>query len=440
MTLPPAGTPAPVAAVPHVQVGAAAVDDARLVLAGVRLPWARLGDGPGAPPRADGLVEVAAPQASPQRPLPVAHGGTLVLTDSTSLPVAVLEDVRPAGSDGVAGALRAPGPVPSAPSAAPAAPAPAVPSWAAPFDGAVRVVRRPPLRGELELLPRPLRLLVPSGPTPDGIPGDVLLELVTRVGSDAPDVEVVPAPLHWRGSDADALLLAALDTRSGVAHGSLAADDARWTQVRDDVLDARGAAALDPGAAAALEAWRAPVSRRGLVVLFTGLSGSGKTSLAEALVQHVRSRGLRTVTLLDGDVVRTMLTAGLGFDRAGRDLNVRRIGYVAAEIARHGGMTVCAPIAPFAATRAEVRTMVEQAGGDLVLVHVATPLAECERRDRKGLYARARAGEIPDFTGISSPYEVPTDAELVIDTTSRTIPESLAEVLEVLVTKGWLSA
>ena len=122
------------------------------------------------------------------------------------------------------------------------------------------------------------------------------------------------------------------------------------------------------------------------------------------------SEGDRTVTSLDGDVVRHHLSKGLGFSREDRETNILRIGFVAAEIARHGGLAICSPIAPFESTRAAVRRMTEQAGGGFVLIHVATPLEECERRDRKGLYAKARAGEIPDFTGISSPYEAPTDA------------------------------
>jgi len=138
------------------------------------------------------------------------------------------------------------------------------------------------------------------------------------------------------------------------------------------------------------------------------------------------------VTSLDGDVVRRHLSAGLGFSREDRETNILRIGWVAAEIARHRGIAICSPIAPFDQTRREVRAMVESAGGDFVLVHVATPLEECERRDRKGLYARARAGEIPDFTGISSPYEEPEDAAVRVDTTGRTIEDALADVLAAL--------
>ena len=154
-----------------------------------------------------------------------------------------------------------------------------------------------------------------------------------------------------------------------------------------------------------------PTSRRrsvaGLVLFFTGLSGSGKSTVAQAVIDALLEAGERTVTSLDGDVVRRNLSAGLTFSREDRETNIRRIGWVAAEISRHGGVAVCSPIAPFDATRQDVRAMTEAAGGAFFLVHVATPLEECERRDRKGLYAKARRGEIPDFTGISSPYEEP---------------------------------
>ncbi|MEU2349058.1 adenylyl-sulfate kinase [Modestobacter sp. NPDC049651] len=168
----------------------------------------------------------------------------------------------------------------------------------------------------------------------------------------------------------------------------------------------------------------------GRAVVFTGLSGAGKSTIAARLVELLLEAG-RTVTLLDGDEVRTHLSAGLGFSKADRDTNVRRIGWVAAQIAKHGGLAVCAPIAPYAATRADARRLVEaEAGpGSFVLVHVATPLAECEARDRKGLYAKARRGEIAEFTGISDPYEEPTDAELVIDTRTSGIEESARLVL-----------
>ncbi|RSN70667.1 MULTISPECIES: adenylyl-sulfate kinase [Actinomadura] len=192
-----------------------------------------------------------------------------------------------------------------------------------------------------------------------------------------------------------------------------------------------------PAVAAELAVARPPKRSRGLTVFFTGLSGSGKSTVARGLSDALIERGGRTVTLLDGDVVRRMLSAGLTFSRPDRDLNIRRIGFVASEITRHGGVAICAPIAPYAATRAEVRRMVE-AHGDFILVHVATPLEECERRDRKGLYAKARAGLIPEFTGISDPYEEPDDADLAIDTSRLTPEEAVDRVLAVLTEGGWI--
>jgi sulfate adenylyltransferase len=142
------------------------------------------------------------------------------------------------------------------------------------------------------------------------------------------------------------------------------------------------------------------------------------------------------VTLLDGDEVRRLLSAGLGFSREDIATNIARIAFVAAEVTRHGGVAVCAPIAPFAAVRADARARVG-ATGAFVLVHVATPLAECERRDRKGLYARARAGEIADLVGIDTPYEVPQDADVTIDTTGRTVDECLDVVWALLQQRGY---
>ena len=177
---------------------------------------------------------------------------------------------------------------------------------------------------------------------------------------------------------------------------------------------------------------------QGLVLFFTGLSGSGKSTLARALTDRILEQGERTVTSLDGDVVRRNLSAGLTFSKADRETNIRRIGWVAAEIARHGGVAVVSPIAPFDETRQQVREMVEDAGGHFFLIHVATPLEECERRDRKGLYAKARRGEIPEFTGISSPYEEPEDAAVRVDTTGRTIEDALDDVLVELAKSGHL--
>jgi sulfate adenylyltransferase len=182
---------------------------------------------------------------------------------------------------------------------------------------------------------------------------------------------------------------------------------------------------------------RKPRSERGLVLFLTGLSGSGKSTIARDLADVLAERSDRQVSLLDGDLVRQLLSAGLSFSRTDRDLNIARIGFVAAEIARHGGIAICAPIAPFAAARAQVRQLASEAG-DFFLIYVATPVEVCEARDRKGLYAKARAGLIGQFTGVSDPYEVPADAELVIDTSVMSRADAVQAVLQMLTSGGWL--
>jgi sulfate adenylyltransferase len=194
-----------------------------------------------------------------------------------------------------------------------------------------------------------------------------------------------------------------------------------------------------PAVARELRRARPPRSRRGFVLFLTGLSGSGKSTIARNLADVLAERGDRKVTLLDGDLVRQLLSAGLGFSPADRELNNVRIGFVAAEVSRHGGIAICAPIAPYAATRARVREMVSEVG-DFLLIHVATPVEVCEARDRKGLYAKARAGLIEQFTGISDPYEEPQDADLVIDTSRVTREQATEAVLGLLTSGGWLSA
>jgi sulfate adenylyltransferase len=167
----------------------------------------------------------------------------------------------------------------------------------------------------------------------------------------------------------------------------------------------------------------------GRTVFFTGLSGSGKSTVARALVE--RLAGTRTITLLDGDVVRTHLSKGLGFSPEDRDTNIRRIGWVAAEVTKHGGLAVCAPIAPYDATRKWVRGTVDAASGpgSFLLVWISTPLEVCEERDVKGLYAKARRGEITGFTGIDDPYEAPQDAEIVIDTSVTDLGDAVDHVI-----------
>jgi sulfate adenylyltransferase len=172
-------------------------------------------------------------------------------------------------------------------------------------------------------------------------------------------------------------------------------------------------------------------TRPGAVIFFTGLSGSGKSTIARALADDLRDRDPRLVTLLDGDEIRELLWADLGYDAASRATNVRRIGWIAALVAAHGGIAIAAPIAPFDDARREAREMVRPPA-IFILVHVATPLAACEARDVKGLYARARRGEIADFTGISAPYEAPADADVVIDTTTSDLATAIARIRETL--------
>jgi len=169
-------------------------------------------------------------------------------------------------------------------------------------------------------------------------------------------------------------------------------------------------------------------SKQGFTVFFTGLSGSGKSTIANAVMVKLMEMGGRPVTLLDGDVVRKHLSSELGFSKEHRDINIRRIGYVASEITKNGGIAICAPIAPYSATRRGVREMIE-AYGAFCEVHVATPLEECEKRDRKGLYKLAREGKIKEFTGISDPYEAPETPELAVDTTGLDVDNCAQQVI-----------
>ena len=180
-----------------------------------------------------------------------------------------------------------------------------------------------------------------------------------------------------------------------------------------------------------------PRSAQGFTLFLTGLSGSGKSTIARALLGRLMEQASRRVTLLDGDIVRKNLSSELGFSREHRDLNIRRIGYVASEITKNGGVAICAPIAPYEATRSAVRQEIEAVGG-FVEIHVATPLEVCEARDRKGLYAKARAGVIKEFTGISDPYEAPEDPEMRIDTTEASPDEAAQQILLKLTSLGYL--
>jgi sulfate adenylyltransferase len=180
-----------------------------------------------------------------------------------------------------------------------------------------------------------------------------------------------------------------------------------------------------------------PPKEQGVTIFMTGLSGSGKSTIAKVLYARFQEIGTRPVTLLDGDIVRRNLSSQLSFSREDRDINVRRIGYVAGEITKNRGVAICAPIAPYTATRFEIRKAIEEYGG-FVEVHVATPLEECEKRDRKGMYAKARAGLIKGFTGVDDPYEVPESPEVRIDTTDITPDEAVQEVLLYLGHKGYI--
>ncbi len=245
------------------------------------------------------------------------------------------------------------------------------------------------------------------------------LRVADLVAADGGAIDVVAVPLAAHG---DALRAQVVANYAGT----------------DPVIDLAPGSAPTAEVAEIVRADRPPRDEQGLVIFFTGLSGSGKSTLAQALMDRLLEHGGRSLTSLDGDVVRRNLSAGLTFSKADRETNIRRIGWVAAEISRHGGVAVCSPIAPFDETRQQVRQYVADAGGAFFLVHVATPLEECERRDRKGLYAKARRGEIPEFTGISSPYEEPEDADVRVDTTGRTIDDALDDVLVALRDAGYL--
>ena len=204
------------------------------------------------------------------------------------------------------------------------------------------------------------------------------------------------------------------------------------TQVREDYLNV-GRPLPDwftrPEVAEILADTYPPRHRQGVCVWFTGLSGSGKSTTADVLTSLLMEHG-RQVTVLDGDVVRTNLSRGLGFSKEDRDTNILRIGYVASEIVRHGGIAICAAISPYTATRDAVRNMMGE--GQFVEVFVDTPLDVCESRDAKGMYARARAGEITGFTGIDDPYEAPPHPELTLDTVASTPAENAAKIIDIL--------
>jgi sulfate adenylyltransferase len=437
---------------PVVQLGDLAIADLQLVLDGVRLPWLLLGGAltgragdMGRPDEVDDDVvdvllpaEVGAPGA----------GSGVLLADRERTPLARVEPTGDPASvpAAVRGRVLAERRREARPFGELARTAAQVRRDLVLGNGAnVLLAARPAMLGELgerraEDGGQGVVLVPTETATPDGVPPAVLMRAIQAAAAEeSPSTVPVPVALHWRDPASDAALIAAVLAAYGGEPGEVMGAGGLWRNYSDALLAGvkLPPGRVGPGVAAVLEDWRPPRHRRGLVVLLTGLSGSGKSTLARDLADHVRARAERTVSLLDGDDVRRLLSAGLGFDRPSRELNVRRIGYVAAEVARHGGMAVCAPIAPYAATRDEVRRMVGPVG-DFVLVHVSTPLAECERRDLKGLYARARAGEIAEFTGISDPYDVPTDADLSVDTSTTTRTQALDQLLTHLSDGGWL--
>jgi sulfate adenylyltransferase len=267
------------------------------------------------------------------------------------------------------------------------------------------------------------------GPAATYRPGPAVVTGAWLVVAAMAGVEVVAVPWPLGGG---------LDReRVATAYGASAVVDTTTERPADE---AAGIAGLDGAWEREVQALYPPISAKallrarpaagrpaGTVVFFTGLSGSGKSTIAKAFAADTEAAG-RTVTLLDGDEVRHHLSRGLGFDAESRAINIDRIAYVASLVAQHGGLAVAAPIAPFDAGRKSARAMAEAAGGRFLLVHVSTPLEVCEARDRKGLYAKARAGQIPEFTGISSPYEAPDDAEVVIDTSGVSVEEGVARV------------
>jgi sulfate adenylyltransferase len=210
------------------------------------------------------------------------------------------------------------------------------------------------------------------------------------------------------------------------------------TQVRNDYLNAGRKLPewfTRPEVAEILAEMYPPRYRQGACIWFTGLSGAGKSTTAEALTVLLQERG-RQVTVLDGDVVRTHLSKGLGFSKEDRDINIRRIGYVASEIARHGGIVICAAVSPYRATRNDVRNMV---GKDrFVEVFMNTPIEVCEQRDVKGMYAKARRGEITGFTGIDDPYEAPLNPEISLETVDRSEEANARQILSYLIQKGYV--
>ena len=277
----------------------------------------------------------------------------------------------------------------------------------------------------IKALNRPVLFLVLAGvETPRDMSAPGLIRATLAAAEEFDDATVLAVPLASRPNVRSDDIF-----RKQVVDAYAPGPDVWWPTGRGEV---------GGGIARVVESDRPTGLDRGVVVFFTGLSGSGKSTLAQALCNGLIESGGRSVTLLDGDRVRRNVSLGLTFSREDRQRNIERIAWIAAEVARHGGMAVCAPIAPFDQTRKAARAMAAEVGADFALIHVATPLEVCEARDRKGLYQRARRGEVADFTGISSPYEEPEDADLVIDTSAVSVADAVAEVWKFLVARGFL--
>ena len=264
--------------------------------------------------------------------------------------------------------------------------------------------------------------LVSRTPTPDGeVQPSGLLRAITSAAKELqgslPTCQITPLAVPWPRGDLNPEDLARAYGATEVVTGA-------------ERYPANIPTGYHMGSAEEIERARNTAWASGAVVLFTGLSGSGKSTVAAALAELLRDEGARGVALLDGDAMRRSISAGLGFDRTSRNTNVQRLGAAAAKLARAGGIAIAAPIAPFAEGRALARKAAE--GLPFLLVHISTPLEVCEQRDRKGLYAKARAGEISDFTGVSSPYEAPDDADLVIDASAVSAYEAAVSVKELL--------
>ena len=399
------------------------LDDVELLRMGVLSPLEGFED-------ADGDVTLAVPHDLVEW---ARERDGLEITDPEGVPLAIvsIDDTYPVDNDltGIVGEVRAlPGSVRRAFGnryVTPSASRTKLPSWTVtiPVDAPLTV-------SDIDSITReygdhPLLFLVLAGAgSPRGLSGPGLVRATIAAATHFHDALVIAVPAAVRPNETQDL-----EFRRQVVAAYAPGKTVHWP-VGEGPLSETIEAVVAEDRPLGLE--------QGIVVFFTGLSGSGKSTLAQALNHRLVETGGRSVTLLDGDIVRRNLSKGLTFSREDREANVERIGWVAAEIARHGGLSICSPIAPFDRTRKVARAMADDVGAAFVLIHVSTPLEECERRDRKGLYAKARRGEIEHFTGISSPYEVPADADLTFDTTDRSVDEVLDEILTFLVGRGWL--